>query len=123
MSPQRRHSQTSRSAFHISVLPVTRVSKKASRSASSRPRLQGSTLPAGDSGLVGTDVGSWTGALGRTGECDEARRDVGCEKEAEDWFMAAREESAGRSALLFAGCRAAGSFWEGEFVLETQQPM
>jgi hypothetical protein len=98
------------------------VSKKASRSESSRLRLQGSILPAGDSGLVGTDEGDWTGALGRTGECDEPRRDVGCEKEVEDWFIAAREESAGRSALPFAGCRAAGSFWVEEFVLETQQP-
>jgi hypothetical protein len=98
------------------------VSKKASRSASSRPRLQGSILPEGDSGLVATDEGSWTGAFGRTGECDEARRDVGCEKDVEDWFMAAREESAGRSALLFVGCRAMGSFWEEEFVLEREQP-
>jgi hypothetical protein len=88
------------------------VSKKASLSASSRPRVQGSILPEGDSGLVGTDEGAWTGALGRTGECDEVRRDVGCDKEVEDWFMAAREESAGRSALLFAGCRAIGSFYE-----------
>jgi hypothetical protein len=98
------------------------VSKKASRSASSRPRLQGSILPEGDSGLVATDEGSWTGAFGRTGECDEARRDVGCEKDVGDWFMAAREESAGRNALLFAGCRAMGSFWEEEFVLEREQP-
>ena len=119
VSPRRRHSHTSRSAFQISVLPVTRVSKKASRSDSSRLRLQGSALPECDSGLVGTDDGGWTGALGRTGECDEPRRDVGCEK---DWFMAAREESAGWSALLFAGCWAAGSFWMEEFVLETQQP-
>ena len=36
--------------------------------------------------------------------------------------MAAREESAGRSALLFAGCRAIGSFWDEEFVVEREQP-
>jgi hypothetical protein len=36
--------------------------------------------------------------------------------------MAAREESAGRSALLFAGWRAMGSFWAEEFVLEREQP-
>jgi hypothetical protein len=41
-------------------------------------------LPEGDSGLVGTDDGGCTGALGRTGECDEVRRDVGCDKEVDD---------------------------------------
>jgi hypothetical protein len=76
------------------------VSKKASRSESSRERVQGATLPAGDTGLVGTGEGARRGALGLAGEGEDARRDGGDEEEAEaeGWFIAAREESCGRPA-------------------------
>lgn len=38
------------------------------------------TAPEGDAGLVGTGAGAWIGALGRTGECEDARRDGGLEE-------------------------------------------
>ena len=84
-------------------------------------------MPVGETGLVGTGEGERTGALGRAGECEDARREGGVEDEAEaeGWFMAAREESWGRpevSLLLGCGGRAVGSFWEEGLVLETQQP-
>jgi hypothetical protein len=105
------------------------VSKKASRSESRRVRVQGATLPAGETGLVGTGEGRRTGALGLAGECEGSRRDGGVEDEAEaeGWFIAAREESCGMPpavvvVVLVGGGRAAGSWSEGVLVLEAQQP-
>lgn len=76
------------------------MSKKASRSESSRERVQGATLPAGETGLVGTGEGARTGALGLAGEGEDVRWEGGVEDEAEaeGWFIAAREESCARPA-------------------------
>lgn len=62
------------------------------------------------------------GAFGRTGECEEARREACTEEEAESWFIAAREESWGREAFADAGWRAAGSSLSEAAGREAQQP-
>jgi hypothetical protein len=74
---------------------------------------------------VGTGEGGRMGALGRAGECEEARCEAGVDDSAKGcWFMAAREESWGM-LVLAAGTLlvwGGGSRSEGAWELETQQP-
>lgn len=79
----------------------------------------------GEVGLVGRGDGGRIGAFGRAWECEEGRREVGpeVEAEAEGWFMAAREElGMSPPALLAIGGWTAWSCSEDVVVREAQQP-